>query len=224
MPRAYIRRRLLRRRPIRRRFQRGRAIVKKTNLSGLGLHYFKRRYVVANITASTSAVGIQTNAAGALTFSLSALPNSSEFTSLFDAYKVMKVSLDWLPFGDSVNLPISTMTGTSSLMFPGGPLITVVDYDDAGTPAAASDLLQYQTAKVTPVPRRHKMSLRPKFAIDVNNGMSTGYGPRSGWLDTAYPGIPHYGVKYYLNAPSASSSSFTYQVWATVTIACKGVN
>lgn len=221
MPRAYIRRRLLRRRPIRRRFRK--AGAKRTNLSGLGLHYFRRRYVVANITSSTSALGVQTNAAGALTFALSSLPNASEFTSLFDSYKIMKVKLDWIPFGDTVNLPMNTMGGSSSLMSPGGPLITAIDYDDANTPGTASDLLQYQASKVTPVPRRLKMSLRPKHATEVFSGIGSGYGPRTGWLDCGYSSIPHYGVKYYLNAPSASSASFTYQVWAEVTIACKGV-
>lgn len=224
MPRAYIRRRLLRRKPIRRRFQRGRVATKRTNLSGLGLHYFRRRYVVANITSSTSSVGVQTNAAGALSFAMSSLPNASEFTALFDAYKIVKVKLDFIPFGDNVNMPLDAMSNSTSLMSPGGPLITAIDYDDANTPGAATDLLQYQASKVTPVPRRLKMSLRPKFATEVyRSGTSTGYGARSGWLDCANSDIPHYGVKYWMNAPSAYSSSFTYQVWADVTIAVKGV-
>lgn len=222
MPRAYIRRRLLRRRPIRRRFRK--AGAKRTNLSNAGIHYFRRRYVVANITSSTSAVGVQTNAAGAMTFSMAGLPNATEFTALFDQYKIMKVKLDFIPFGDTVNLPISTMTGTTALTSPGGPLITAIDYDDNLIPGAASDLLQYQASKVTPVPKRLKMSLRPKFATEVyRSGIATGYGARSGWLDCANSDIPHYGVKYWMNAPSASSSSFSYQVWAEVTIACKGV-
>lgn len=223
MPRrsAFVRRRLLRRRPIRRYRRRG---VKRTNLGNAGVHYFRRRYVVANITSSTSAVGVQTNAAGVLSFSMSSLPSASEFTALFDQYKIMKVKLDFIPFGDTVNLPVSTMSGSSSLVSPGGPLITAVDYDDANAPAQASDLLQYQYSKVTPVPRRHKMTLRPKFATEVyRSGVSTGYGARSGWLDCANSDIPHYGVKYWMNAPSNSSTSFSYQVWAEMTIACKGV-
>lgn len=219
--RAYIRRRLLRRRPIRRM----RKSAKRTNLGNAGVHYFKRRYVVANITASTSAGGLQSNAAGALSFNLASLPNATEFTNLFDQYKIMKVKLDFIPFGDTVNLPISTMSGSTSLVSPGGPLITAIDYDDNTTPGAASDLLQYQNSKVTPVPRRLKMSLRPKFATEVyRSATTTGYGARSGWLDTDYANIPHYGVKYYMNAPSAVSSSFSYQVWAEMVIAVKGVN
>ena len=222
MPRAYIRRRLLRRRPLRRRYRK--AGAKRTNLSNRGVHYFRRRYVVANITSSTSAAGVQTNAAGALTFSLSSLPNASEFQSLFDEYKLMKVKLDFIPFGSEVNLPISSMSGSTSLVSPGGPLITAIDYDDNNTPAAAADLLQYQASKVTPVPKRLKMSLSPKFATEVyRSGLTTGYGARKGWLDCANSDIPHYGVKYWMNAPSALSSSFSYQVWAEVTIAVKGV-
>lgn len=220
MPIRYRRRKVVRR-PRRAR----RAGAKRTNLSGTGLHYFKRRYVVANVTASTSGVGVRSDAAGALSFNLNALPNSSEFTSLFDQYKIMKVKLRWIPFGDSVNMPIATMTGTSSLVSPGGPLITVIDYDDNTAPTAAADLLQYQTSKVTPIPKPLSMTIRPKFATEIyRSAVSTGYGARSGWLDTASSDIPHYGVKYYMNAPSALSSSYTYQVWAEVTLALKGVN
>lgn len=217
--RAYVRRRILRRRP-----RRALALAKRVNLSGAGVHYFRRRYVVANITSTTSGAGVQSNAAGAMSFSLSGLPNASEFTALFDQYKIMKVKLDFIPFGDNVNLPISTMSGANALVSPGGPLITAIDYDDSNVPTAASDLLQYQASRVVPVPKRLKMTLRPKFAIEVyRSTVATGYGARSGWLDCANPDIPHYGVKYYMNAPSALNSSMTYQVWATVFIGCKGV-
>lgn len=222
MPIRY-RRRKVARRP-RRRIGR-RSGGKRTNLSGVGLHYFKRRYVVANITGSTSGAGVRTDAAGAMSFSLNALPNSSEFTSLFDQYKIMKVKLRFIPFGDNVNLPISTMTGTSSLMSPGGPLITAIDYDDTTAPTSAADLLQYQASRVTPVPKPLSMTIRPKFAAEIyRSGLATGYGARSGWLDTANADVPHYGIKYWMNSPSALSSSFTYQVWAEVYLALKGVN
>lgn len=220
MPIRYRRRKVVRR--PRRRVRR--AGAKRTNLSGTGLHYFKRRYVVANVTASTSGAGIRSDAAGAMSFNLNSLPNSSEFSALFDEYKIMKVSLKWVPFGDSVDMPIATMTGTSSLLSPGGPLITVVDYDDNTAPTAAADLLQYQTSKVTPIPKPLSMTIRPKFATEVyRSGLSTAYGARTGWLDTDSADVPHYGVKYYMNAPSALNSSYTYQVWADVTLALKGV-
>lgn len=221
MPRAYIRRRLLRRRPIRRRH---RAIAKRTNLSIGGLHYFRRRYVVANIVATTSGAGVQSNAAGAMSFALSSLPNATEFTALFDQYKIMKVKLDFIPFGDNVNLPISTMSGANGLVSPGGPLVTAIDYDDNNVPGTAADLIQYQASRVTPIPKRLKMTLRPKFATEVyRSAIATGYGARTGWLDCANSDIPHYGVKYYMNAPSALNSSFSYQVWAEVYIAVKNV-
>lgn len=222
MPLRIRKRRINRRKPVVRR--RKMALVKRINTSRSGIHYFTRRYVVANITASTTGLGVQNPASGALSFNLAALPNASEFTALFDQYKLMNVKLDFVPFGDTVNLPISTMTGTSSVLSPGGPLILAVDYDDNTTPADAASLLQYQNSKVVPIPRRHRMTIRPKFATEVyRSGVSTGYGARTGWLDCANSDVPHYGVKYYMNAPSANSSSYTYQVWANVTIAVKGV-
>ena len=196
--------------------------AKRINRSAAGVHYFKRKFVVANITASTSGAGVQTNARGALTFALSSLPSASEFTALFDQYKITGVKLDFIPFGDTVNVPI-TGSGTTSLMSPGGPLILAADYDDDSTPAAASNLLEYQACKVIPVPRRHRMYIKPKFATEIYNGVTTGYGARSGWLDCANSGVTHYGVKYWMNAPSALSSSYSYQVWATMYFACKGV-
>lgn len=221
MPIRYRRRKVVRR--PRRRVRR--AGAKRTNLSGNGLHYFKRRYVVANITATTSGAGIRSDAAGAMSFNLNSLPNSSEFTTLFDQYKIMKVRLRFIPFGDSVNLPISTMSGSNGLVSPGGPLVTAIDYDDSVVPGSAADLLQYQASRVTPIPKPLSMTIKPKFATEVyRSAIATGYGARSGWLDTTNSDVPHYGVKYYMNAPSALSSSFTYQVWAEVYLALKGVN
>lgn len=223
MPRArrYNRKRS---RMTRRKTRRNRKSAKRVNRSASGVHYFKRKVILANITASTNAVGVQTPATGALSFSLSSLPNASEFTSLFDQYKITGVKLDFIPFGDSVNLPLASMSGSSSVMSPGGPLILAVDYDDNTTPAVASQLLEYQTCKVIPIPRRHRMYIRPKFATEVyRSGVASGYGARSGWLDCSNSDVPHYGVKYYMNAPSAFSSSFNYQVWATMYFSVKGV-
>lgn len=221
MIRRRARRMLLKRKPYNRRRAN---VVKRVNRSAAGVHYFKRKLLLTNITASTSALGVPTPAAGTMTFNFSSLPSASEFTSLFDEYKLTGVKLDFLPLGDTINLPITSMTGTTGAFSPGGPLILAVDYDDSATPGSAAQLLEYQTSKVIPIPRRHRMYIRPKLAVDINQGITTAYGARTGWVDTANASVPHYGVKYWMNAPSATSASYTYQVWATYYFACKGVN
>lgn len=224
MPRQMVRRRagrmLLKRKPYRRRGN----MVKRVNRSASGVHYFKRRVLIANIVASTSALGVPSPAAGALTFNLASLPSASEFTALFDQYKITGVKLDFIPLGDTINLPLTSMTGTTGALSPGGPLILATDYDDASTPGSSAQLLEYQASKVIPIPRRHRMYIKPRIAVEINNGITTGYGARTGWVDSSYSSVAHYGVKYWMNAPSVSSASYTYQVWGTYYISCKGVN
>ena len=69
------------------------------------------------------------------------------------------------------------------------------------------------------------MYVKPCFATEVfKTAGTTSYGARRGWLDTAAPNVEHYGLKTYLPAPSSYyNSSVTYQIWATVHLAFKGV-
>lgn len=207
------RQRRYRRKPAYRR----KRIMKRTRARlAMNVHRFKRKVVLGNIQAYNN--GSTFNAAAAFSFKLSDLPQYTDFTNLFDQYKLTGVKLDFIPFADNVSWEVAS--NGASVAAPGGPLLISVDQDDATIPASASEMLSRQNVKVVPVGRRHQMFLRPKYG-DIAN--TTTLAPATGFIDCDTPNTPHYGVKCWMAAPNVVNTNFTYQVWATYYVTLKGV-
>lgn len=134
-------------------------------------------------------------------FLLSDLPTPADFTALFDQYRFEKVVLKFYPG------TIETNSADAPL------LITVIDYDDATIPAAASTLLQYDNCKQSMYPNPHFVTLRPRMAMAAfGGGLFSSYAnvaPQ--WVDAASNTVEHYGIKGCLKQ---SSSNIVYRVYA----------
>lgn len=186
---------------------------------GDNVYSFKRRVVLGNISSSCNASGVGTAGANGYAFALADLTSYTEFTNLFDQYKITGVKLDFIPFADNISWQVAN--NGAGISAPGGPLLISADHDDSTPPASANEMLQKQTTKVIPVGRRYRMFIKPKFNVATYSG--GGIAPASGWLDTGSVSVPHYGAKAWMAAPNIPDTSFTYQVWATYYIKCKGV-
>lgn len=146
---------------------------------------YSRSYAPATvITTSTTA-----EAAGVYTFQLSDLPNSADFTNLYDQYRILSVKVTLMP--------TYTEAEVSSVADFQGWIVLANDYDDS-TANLTSQLLQYQQSKVYPLNRPIEWRVRPKAAAVVyQGGVTSAYAAHaSGWIDCAYPGVIHYGVKW----------------------------
>lgn len=171
-------------------------------------HYFRRR-TYFNITTATGAY------AGGNSFSLSDVPASTEFTSLFDQYRINCVVFtivnranvrDQLPSPDQTGMPI---------------LYYVVDNDDVTAPTRA-ELQEYSQTKTfyyTADKRACRIKLFPKVTNTVfRTGATSAYAVsmKKQWLDCAYPDIPHYGLKWFLEVPGTTgSTNCTFDVIST---------
>lgn len=157
-----------------------------------GVYKFKRTsYNPALITAGILDI------AGASAFNLNLVPNASEFTSLFDQYRIDKIVWTLMPRGNSAE---QGTNNTNTKIF------SVLDYDDETAPANLNTLLQYPNVKCTTLSRDHKRTLVPKFATQTYiSAVATGYGARTGWLDCDNSNVPHFGVKYFIQAPGAGT-------------------
>jgi len=134
-------------------------------------------------------------------FFLAGLPDSSDFTNLYDQYRILKIH---------VKLVLNTPNITTA--FP--RVTSVVDYDDSTAPTAEVDLLQYPNAKVyqySPTNVEHEFEFVPRTATAMFQGVTTGYAmSKPGvWLDGGYPTISHYGVKYFINNYNSTSTPNT---------------
>ncbi len=125
------------------------------------------------------------------------IPNTTEFSNLFDQFRIKSVSL-------SVDTPaFFSNSGTSPAALP--QIWYAADYDDTAM-ASLTDLMQY------PQVRKHNFytdgykplifKFSPKPLRDVAGaGVTTVYGPMpvSPWLRTSNMTVPHYGIKLALD-------------------------
>jgi len=216
------RRRRIRRRTARRRYRR-RGYTNKT-------YYYKRqqRQAIQRTVAAATATF------ASIAFSLDQMPNYTEFTQLYDQYKIRKVKVEWVN-QRSVNTDSYTFSivdpttgivtgGTSTRIFP--EIWTVIDRDDTAPPTTLGEMLEYQSLRVTKGATRHKRILRPKFAVPVFRGAlsADGYMPRSGWIDCSYPDVPHYGIKdAYVNPDNNDAAVFSGEQIITYYVAFRTV-
>jgi len=157
-------------------------------------YLIRRSYDAGTITSSTVGAVV-----GGLEFSLSQMPDYTEFSALFDSYRFDEVRVTFIP-----NSP----TGSTPLRF-----YTVLDYDDVNvTSFTVSSAEEYDSCMISAADSGKAVvrTLRPKFAVASYSGSFTSYAQASGWCDAASPGIQWYGVKYAL--PQATTQQTVYQV------------
>lgn len=159
------------------------------------VHNFKRTvYLNGAISGSTLL-----DTFGRSGFSLANVTNYTEFTNLFDMYKINGIKIRFMPRANSAE------AGTNQGLVK---FFSVVDYDDVSLPTAITDLLQYENVKITNTSRDHMRYFKPKVASAVyQNAVGTGYAPRSGWIDCSSPTVEHYGIKWALQQLPAGNQS-----------------
>lgn len=196
-------------RRIRRRARRRTGISRGIALRKNPVHNFVRTKQLTGITLSTVS-----DTVGTLTFNLSQLDNYTEFTNLFQRFRICAVKLKIIPYytGNDAN-----PTGTIYVM----PNIhSVVDYDDSGTPANLAELLQYSNHKMTRGGKIHGRYIKPAVqTATYETALTSAYSPKwKVWLSTDDFATPHYGFKYFIDQ---SSVALVYRVFVKFYIQCK---
>ena len=171
------------------------------------------RTVAIKRTYQATTVGTDTGtfkAIGAYDFKLSYLPAYTDFTNLFDQYRIVKVKIEFIP----------NLTGNGA---PGNPGLysifhMAVDHTDVGTPANTAEILQYDQHRTVQPFKPFSMTFKPAPSAQYFNTLtSSGYGPRAGaWIDGSSPAIAHYGLKYVWDCNSATATQMVpfVTVWA----------
>lgn len=126
---------------------------------------------------------------GIFNFSLNDLPSSTEFSTLFQMYKIDKVEAVWRPeyteLTDAALVSNAVNVNFNSAIDPSG-----------NTPSAVSDILQFQNCKSTGITSVHKRVFKPYLLMDGTSPchcfVSTNSSSTNFW-GLAY-GIPPTGV------------------------------
>lgn len=180
------------------------------------MYHFKRTFLQELLTNLGSS-GVVNRA---YFFSFSMLPNVSEFTTLFDRYRINKVVIKFVP-------GYSNTVATSN---PRCQFITAVDYDDASLVTSTNNLLEYDTKRIHDVNRIVVRKFTPACAqiTGLTQNVSTkDVSTRSRpawkvWLDCANDDDrPHYGLKCQWSG--AGNQDMEIRVWITLYFSCAAV-
>jgi len=146
---------------------------------------------------------------GSLAFNLSDIPAYSNWTALFDQYRIEEVEAIFRPFNSTV---------------ANGRIITAIDYDNQPTVTSFNQVEKYQTAVTADSTQTIRRRFKPRTAVPIYNSLSTvGYqmGPINNWIDSAYPDVPHFGLVYALENVG---TGYSYVVDLKYTLTFNNVN
>lgn len=192
--RRYYKKRTYRRRTgVKRNYRRRFRTRTRYSKRGQKLYLFKR------FTGSFATLTIQsiTDTFAGYNFSLEDVPNYTEFTALYDMYKINAVKITFLPqMTQNVSLGSVNNPQASTRFF------SVIDYNDSSAPTSIDELRQYQSCKMTPILRKHtRFIMKPKI-LDSSNSS------RSPWISTSSPSTNYFGLKVAVENMSSSTTTF----------------
>lgn len=229
--------RKLRRYGARKRFARRR--MRKSSNHGI---LVRRKFRLSQITQEFGTV----DEFGVVKFKLSDMPGYTEFTALYEEYKIsfVKYTIENL-FRNGIgqlqtiestgggtitdNLSATALYTYTNTTTPGdrsnlvANIHSVIDYDDAQTPTTENQLIEYRTYKVTQHKAFHQRKLRPRFYTPYTTtssvGTLTGRGT-TGWLRTSTPDVEHFGVKYMIESNGCNAEQ-GYDQWVEMWVRFK---
>lgn len=207
--RRYRPRRRLTRRPRRYSNRRIRRWKQPSSRIALKTHHFKRTFVASAITGATSDV------LGAYAFSFNTLPNYTEYTALFDQYRVNKIVVKFVPDHDT-----SDVNNTASSL---SQFHTILDFNDSSAPASLASMFEYDTWKMTRGGRTHVRKWTPSILVGANDSTIAASLPKfKQWISCDQPDLYLYGLKYCL-AAQQRAGDINMTPYITFYFSCKSV-
>lgn len=169
----------------------------------------KRQFVADSLTiARDQTAGIWDNLIAGTDFRLSQVPDYSEFTNLFDQYRILKAKVTFLPSfnaGDALG-------GATTTFFPIPYFTYATDSDNADAPHSQAALMEYGNARTVRLDKPVTVTITPRVAQSVYKaGATNGYaeGKAGQWIDCETPDVQHYGLKWCIPHTAGSAASPT---------------
>lgn len=155
----------------------------------------------------------------AFTFDISSLQAATDFTELFDEYRINCVVVTFSPVATENQLEASSSTTTNTPR-----LCWAIDYSDAQFPATVDDIKEYENCRDTLFNKQVQIKIFPKVQIAAYRSLTTtAYIPKGKqWINCAYPDCLHYGLKFAIYG-FAANQSFPYTVQAKYYLSFKNV-
>lgn len=164
----------------------------------------------------TTNTGVST-ASGSFYFTLADIPNVSEFSTLFDFYRLNRVlvTIKMIPVPDATYQPASTTLVNFMNWYP--TIWYVRDQDDNNA-MTLPEIKEFEKVKhrVLYPNREIKIILRPTTLTQTyRTALTTGYKIDTSrqYTDMAQRDVPHYGLKTVIDLEGLSSSGDAARQW-----------
>lgn len=172
---------------------------------------FSRSFELGSIPKSGSDQGY------AWPFALNQVPSSSEFTTLFDKYRILSIDLTFSYWREGYP------SGTGDLVWPA--MYLFMDDDDAIIPttkASVMERMSVQRVSFSATRQTISVKINPRW-VQSRAGTSTNIAPRGSWIDMSTPGVQHYGVKSWIDFYNTSAGGSQISVNGVMHFECNNV-
>lgn len=129
----------------------------------------------------------------ALVFTLDQLPDYTDFTNLYQLYRIRKVKLEWTP--EYTELTDAALVSNAVNVY----FNSALDQTNSSTPTSVQQVLQYQNCKSTSIVRKHERMVEVSALMGVM--------PCNCYISTQNPSERHYGIKVAI-APTGVAMTF----------------
>lgn len=186
-----------------------------TSFPSANLNLTNCTYDVSNSVLTTN-TGVST-ASASMYFTLADIPNVSEFTTLFDFYRLNRVlvTIKMIPVPDATNQPAST---TLTNFMNWYPTIWYVRDQDDNSSMTLPQIKEFEKVKhkVLSPNREVKIILRPTTLTQTyRSTLTTGYkiDTSKQYIDIAQSDVPHYGLKTVIDLEGLTTSGDAARQW-----------
>jgi len=160
-------------------------------------------------------------------FTLANVVNASEFGNLFDQFRIDKVVVTYqLLNNPDANNNIASTVSNSTNWYP--TVWSIPDYDDS----AALNISEMKERigvrnRILRPNQKMKFVVRPKVLVQTyRTALTTGYAPKSLFVDMSTQDIPHYGLKTtidFADIPPSATNQFRVLQEFKYFFTCKNV-
>lgn len=239
-PRRYRPRRRPRRRPLRRNLAYKRRLHRKPRL-GKQVHLNVKRFTAGRnmtlvgtaasaggtitfnaannlLSLTTSATATTHYFAVSLAFCLNDIPDKTDFTTLFDLYRINCVVVRFFPIATEA----ATATGIGGTTSVGGWVHHITDDDDYATltpsDVGIDEIRQYTNYRVQNIASRKPISRKvyPKISMAGagGGGFTSAINVKRRWINCGYTDTVHYAFKavWEIYDPAAAVSNISFKV------------
>lgn len=180
------------------------SVIRKPQYSAI-FHNDSTTAIVNNSTASTD---------GNITFTLTSCEGYSEYVAIFDYYRINWVEVSFIPCRTQMMTTQTNQTTAPSSLTQIPLFITCIDRDSSTAPLDYEAMQKRGGTKETLATEKQVWKFTPNRLVEVyKSAVSSGYkidGDTRQFLDCANSDVPHYGLKYSMEASGPLTAMKTY--------------